>query len=96
MGGFFYVSGKEIAGKVTLKHIYEIALVKQQDPCWDTVPLERICKAIIGSAHSCGIQVVRDLDPEEYKEFLDERKKVVESKEAELFEARQAKLMRLT
>ena len=46
-------------GKVSLKHIYEIALVKSRDPAFARVPLESVCKTIIGSARSLGIQVVR-------------------------------------
>ena len=57
--------------------------------------MQRICLAVIGSAHSCGIQVVRELDPVEYGEFLEERRKVVEEEENKLFETRQAKLMRV-
>lgn len=54
-----FFSGKEVAGKVTLKHIYEIARVKAEDPAFAGVPLESICRTIIGSARSIGIQVVR-------------------------------------
>lgn len=49
------------AGTVTLKHIYEIALIKQQDPGQGFVSLESICKSIIGSARTMGIQVKRTL-----------------------------------
>lgn len=44
---------------MTLKHIYEIARVKAEDPAFAGVPLESICRTIIGSARSIGIQVVR-------------------------------------
>ena len=50
---------------------------------------------IIQSAHTCGIQVVKHLDPEEYGQFLEERNKVVEEQEREIQEAKQAKLLRL-
>lgn len=52
--------GKEIAGQVTLKHIYEIACVKKNDNALKNVPLEQVCKSIIGSARSMGIKVVSD------------------------------------
>ncbi|KAI0210565.1 39S ribosomal protein L11, mitochondrial [Lamellibrachia satsuma] len=44
--------GKEIAGKVSLKHIYEIAAIKKsEDPCWEgKKPMEEICKGKIGIA----------------------------------------------
>ncbi|KAJ8951330.1 hypothetical protein NQ317_002628 [Molorchus minor] len=66
--------GKEIAGKVTLKHVYEIAKIKQEDPTLETKTLQELCLMICGIAKSCGIQVVRELDPKEYGEFLIERK----------------------
>lgn len=88
--------GQEIAGKVTLKHIYEIAKVKSQDPSFENVELIRICRLVIGSAHSLGIEVVKgDLDPKEYHEFLEERKLVVAEQDRELEEKKQAKLLRL-
>jgi hypothetical protein len=44
---------------VTLKHIYEIAKLKSQDPSFENVELIRICRLVIGSAHSLGIEVVK-------------------------------------
>ena len=88
-------TGRECAGKVTLRHIYEIARIKSQDPCFDYIPMERICKGIIGAAHTCGIDVVRDLDPVEYGAFLEERHRIVEEQETELQEAKAAKLLRV-
>ena len=84
-----------MAGKVTLKHVYEIAKIKSEDPVWEGFPMERICKSVIGTAHSCGIQIVRDLDPKEYGMFLEEREKLVEEQEQDLEDARQAKLLRV-
>eukprot|EP00042_Codosiga_hollandica_P020953 m.70367 g.70367 ORF g.70367 m.70367 type:complete len:149 (-) comp50131_c0_seq1:1037-1483(-) len=51
--------GHEVAGTVTLKHIYEIALVKQKDPGFRNSTLRGVCMALIGSARSMGISVVR-------------------------------------
>ena len=92
----FRISGQEVAGKVSLKHIYEIALLKKQDPVSRHVDLKEMCEMVIRSAHSCGIQVVKHLDPEEYRQFLEERNKVVEEQEREIQEAKQAKLLRLS
>ncbi|PVU92501.1 hypothetical protein BB561_003779 [Smittium simulii] len=50
--------GKSTVGKVSLKHIYEIALIKQKDPNLTHIELSKICKSIIGSAKSVGIAVV--------------------------------------
>lgn len=93
---FIVFAGQEVAGKVTLKHIYEIAKIKCQDECWECEPLEDVCKSLIKSAHTCGIEVVQDLDVEEYRQFLDDRKFIVKGQEQELEDARQAKLMRVS
>lgn len=87
-------AGKEIAGKVTLKHIYEIAKIKQEDFFLSTTPLQEICRFVIGTAKSCGIKVVRDLDPKEYGEFLIERKAIIEQQKKELQEKKEAKMLR--
>ncbi|KAK3410578.1 50S ribosomal protein L11 [Eucalyptus grandis] len=54
--------GHETASKITLKHAYEIAKVKQSDPYCQYMSLESICKSIIGTANSMGIQVVKELE----------------------------------
>ncbi|XP_071532732.1 large ribosomal subunit protein uL11m isoform X2 [Panulirus ornatus] len=86
--------GKEVSGKITLKHIYEIAKIKQQDPPLQLTPLKQICELMIGVAHSCGIEVVKELDPKEYGEFLEERKLIVEQQLKEIQEKKEAKLLR--
>jgi len=91
-----FTAGHEIAGKITLRHVYEIARIKGQDPCFDNIPMERICKGVIATAHTCGIEVVRDLDAAEYGAFLEERRRIVEEQEAELQEAKAAKLLRVS
>lgn len=48
--------GHEVVGKISLKHVYEIALVKQLD--LPSMPLKSICKSIIGSCRSMGVAVV--------------------------------------
>jgi len=84
----------EIAGKVTLKHIYEISKLKQQDPVCRWMDLKVICENTIQLARRCGIEVVRELDPKEYGEFLAERKLVVEQQLQELKEQKEAKMLR--
>lgn len=59
------------------------------------VPMEEICRSVIGTAHSCGIQVVKEVKPEEYGKFLEDRKEIVAQQEKELEEQRQAKMLRL-
>lgn len=85
---------KEVAGKITLKHLYEIAAIKIKDPVNALLSMEQMCEMIIGSARTCGIQIVKDLDPEEYGKFLVERAKIIETQRAELQEKRDAKMMR--
>jgi large subunit ribosomal protein L11 len=52
--------GRHIVGQLTLRHVYEIAQVKQQDPSLQHLPLQKICACIIGSARSMGIQIVNE------------------------------------
>ncbi|XP_069824329.1 large ribosomal subunit protein uL11m [Dendropsophus ebraccatus] len=87
-------TGHEVAGMVTLKQIYEIAVVKSQDEAFvlRDMPLVEVVKSIIGSARSLGIKVVKDLCPEEYGKFLEERKAILQAAaEARLAEAAAAK-----
>ncbi|OZJ02463.1 hypothetical protein BZG36_04102 [Bifiguratus adelaidae] len=51
-------AGTEIVGKVSLKHVYEIAKIKQADESLQGVALDKICKSVIGVAKSAGIEVV--------------------------------------
>ncbi|XP_060108072.1 large ribosomal subunit protein uL11m [Heteronotia binoei] len=82
--------GHEVAGMVTLKQLYEIALVKSQDPTFvlNDLPLEKVIYSLMGSARSLGIKVVKDLIAEEYAVFLKEREERLaaeaEAREAEL------------
>ena len=46
-------------GEVTLKQIYEIAKVKQQDPNLRNIPLKSIVSQIINSTKSMGLTVVK-------------------------------------
>lgn len=87
--------GHEVAGKITIKHVYEIAKMKSKDPGFEYVNLQKICRLVIGSAHTLGIDVVKNLDPAEYAQFLEERKQIVQEQDKELEEKRQAKLLRL-
>lgn len=50
--------GKEIVGTISLKHVYEIAKIKQSELRLSGLPLEGLCKAVIYQAKSIGIAVV--------------------------------------
>ncbi|XP_053133194.1 39S ribosomal protein L11, mitochondrial isoform X4 [Hemicordylus capensis] len=88
-----HCTGHEVAGMVTLKHLYEIALVKSQDPSFvlNDLPLEKVIRSLMGSAKSLGIKVVKDLSAEEYATFLKQREEALaaeaEAKALELQEA---------
>uniref|UniRef100_A0A8C8VEY0 Large ribosomal subunit protein uL11m n=1 Tax=Pelusios castaneus TaxID=367368 RepID=A0A8C8VEY0_9SAUR len=78
-------TGHEVAGIVTLKHLYEIALVKSKNPNFvvrDT-SLEKVVKSLIGTARTLGIQVVRDLSAEEYAMFQKQREEALAAAAAE-------------
>lgn len=51
--------GHEVAGTVSVKHVYEIAQVKSKDPAFEGIPLESVCKTIVGAARSLGIKVTK-------------------------------------
>lgn len=86
--------GKETAGKITLKHVYEIAKIKQDDPTMALKSLEEVCKMVVGAARSCGIKIVKDLEAKEYEEFIKERALIVEEQKRELQEKKEAKMLR--
>ncbi|XP_063045424.1 39S ribosomal protein L11, mitochondrial [Engraulis encrasicolus] len=68
-------TGHEVAGKVSVRAVYEIAQIKAQDEAFTNqgASLEFVVKGIIGSARSLGIQVVQDLSAEDYGDFLKKR-----------------------
>lgn len=50
--------GHETIGKVSLKHVYEIAKMKQSELRLSGLSLQSLCKSVIAQAKSVGIQVV--------------------------------------
>lgn len=50
--------GKEVVGEVTLKHIYEIARMKQTETRLSGLSLEGLCKSVMSQAKSMGVKVV--------------------------------------
>ena len=49
--------GKEVVGEVSLKHVYDIARIKQSELRLSGLSLEGLCKSIIAQAKSIGIGV---------------------------------------
>ena len=77
-----------------MKHLYEIAKIKSQDPPMELMTLQQICQQMVGVAKTCGIQIVKDLDLEEYKQFRKEREEIVAEQRRILQEAKEAKMLR--
>lgn len=50
-------SGNEIIGSISLKHVYEIAKIKQSELRLSGLSLEGLCKSVISSAKSVGVEV---------------------------------------
>ncbi|KAK1777441.1 ribosomal protein L11, N-terminal domain-containing protein [Copromyces sp. CBS 386.78] len=50
--------GKEVVGTVSLKHVYEIAKIKQSELRLSGLPLEGLCRAVIYQAKSIGVNVI--------------------------------------
>ena len=48
----------EVVGKVSVKHVYEIAKIKLADKHMKHLSMEAVCRGIVGTAKSCGIEVV--------------------------------------
>lgn len=86
--------GDEIAGKITFKHVYEIAKIKSADHSMLLYDMKHICDMVIATARTCGIQIVRELDPKEYEKFLEERKAYAEEFRKELDAIKEAKMLR--
>jgi large subunit ribosomal protein L11 len=50
--------GKESIGSVSLKHVYEIAKIKQSESRLAGLSLEGLCRSVIAQAKSIGVDVV--------------------------------------
>lgn len=50
--------GHEVVGTISLKHVYEIAKIKQSELRLSGLALEGLCKAVIYQCKSMGIDVV--------------------------------------
>ena len=50
--------GKDTVGEVSLKHIYEIAKIKQSELRLSGLTLQGLCKSVISQAKTVGVKVV--------------------------------------
>ena len=48
---------RETCGRLSVKALYEIAKVKQADANLKDLPLEKICRSIVGTAKSMGLEI---------------------------------------
>ncbi|KAJ2723007.1 mitochondrial 54S ribosomal protein YmL19, partial [Coemansia sp. Cherry 401B] len=48
--------GREVAGTVSMKHIYAIAQIKAKDPVMAHIGLMKICKCVASTAKSVGLE----------------------------------------
>lgn len=62
--------GEKKAGSVDLKQIYELAKIKQQDLHLRHLSLEALCKSIMGTCGSCGLEI--EPPPEHLRKLADE------------------------
>lgn len=85
---------KEVAGILSLKHVYEIAKIKSVDPLYDCVPLKKICEDVIQEAFRCGVKVVKHIEDDKYDKFMEERRETVAKQLKELDDLKQSKLLR--
>lgn len=81
---------------MTIKHIYEIAKIKHEDPFekYQLFELDQVVKRVKLIADNMGIEVTRELDAAEYEEFLKARFAYLEELDRKLEEERLAKLQR--
>lgn len=56
--------------------------------------LQQICQMMVGIARSCGIEVVKEIDPVEYAQFLKDREAFIAEFREELRLAKESKLLR--
>ncbi|KAI1732757.1 ribosomal protein l11, RNA binding domain-containing protein [Ditylenchus destructor] len=85
----------EITGMLSVKHIYEIAKFKEKDVELDGVPLQDICQRLVNTCNILGIKVQNeDLEPDELRKFLEERKQVVAKQIKEEQELEAQKVLR--
>lgn len=74
--------------------MYEIAKIKSEDPPLALLSLEQICQMLVGIARTCGIKIVREINPEEYTQFLKDREEFIAQYQEELKLAKESKMLR--
>ncbi len=80
---------KEPFGIVTLKHIYEIAKIKQKDPALQDFSLQEVCKQVIASSRTIGIRVVKEVSVEDLRTFREDASQRMKAFEEAMEQAKQ-------
>ncbi|XP_011505756.1 PREDICTED: 39S ribosomal protein L11, mitochondrial, partial [Ceratosolen solmsi marchali] len=88
--------GEKVVGKITLKHLYEIAKIKAEDHALALMSLQQITQMLVGTARTAGIEIVKELEYDEYSKFLEKRNAYVESRILRMNEKKEEKLLRTT
>ncbi|CAF1125936.1 unnamed protein product [Didymodactylos carnosus] len=86
--------GEEPGGRISVRHIYEIARIKIQDEPYQGLPLETICRDLVYRAQVLGIEVVKTINVDEHKKYMEDLRILHERQAKEIEEEQQAKLLR--
>ncbi|XP_031629483.1 39S ribosomal protein L11, mitochondrial [Contarinia nasturtii] len=86
--------GHEIAGKITHRHLYEIAQIKLKDPPNALLTLQQMTQMLASVCRTVGVEIVRHLDPDDYAKFLAERKIIIAEQKAAMEKERESKMLR--
>lgn len=65
-----------------------------EDPPNALLTLQQMCQMIVGIARTCGIEIVREVDPVEYKQFLKDREAAIAEYQEKLRLAKESKMLR--
>lgn len=65
-----------------------------EDPPNALLTLQQMCQMMVGIARTCGIEIVREIDPVEYKQFLKDREALIAEYCEELRLAKESKVLR--
>ena len=101
-GEFSFISKHSVAehtripiGRITLKHVYEIAKIKASDAVMHGVDMQTMCANVIAQCHTIGVKVVPRIDDlDEFAAFLQRSKERVAADVLAQEEAKAAKLLR--
>jgi len=65
-----------------------------EDPPNALLTLQQMCQMIVGIASTCGIEIVREIDPVEYKQFLKDREASIAEYQEKLRLLKESKILR--